>query len=299
MLDWDDLRYALAVAEQGTLSGAARALGVNHSTVLRRLDGFEARLGLRIFERLPGGYTLTPGGEELIATARGIHDQVTGLERRVAGQDLRLTGSLRVTTTDTLALSLLPSMLAAFREQHPGVGLELRVSNAHLDLSRRDADVAIRPTRAPPETLVGRKVCDVAFAVYASSRHFTRPSGPFALEAHPWVVPDASLSGTTVARWLARELPDVQVALRADSFCVLRDAALSGMGLVALPCYLGDTAPGLRQVHAPIPELATELWLLTHEDLKRTARVRTFMDFMADALSGERELIEGRAPRPA
>ncbi len=293
MLDWDDLRYALAVAEHGSLAGAARALGVNHSTVLRRLTMFEERLGVRLFERLPTGYTLTAGGAELVATAREIGHAVTELERRVAGQDLRLTGPLRVTTTDTLALSVLGPMLAAFKAQHAGVDLELIVANAHLDLARRDADVAIRPARAPPETLVGRKVSDVAFAVYASARHFPRREEA-SLDAHPWVAPSESLAATTVARWLARELPGARVALRADSFCAIAHAALNGLGLAALPCYLGDTTPGLHRVSDPLPELATELWLLTHGDLRRTARVRTFLDFMADALARERDLVEGR-----
>src|SRR5690606_24578589 len=123
--DWDELRYVLAVAESGSLAGAARALGVNHTTVLRRVGAFEKKLGLRIFDRLPTGYALTAGGEQLVEAARQIDDTVTALERRLVGQDLRLSGTVRVTSTDTLMGSILPEILAEFRHQHPGIELEL------------------------------------------------------------------------------------------------------------------------------------------------------------------------------
>jgi DNA-binding transcriptional LysR family regulator len=144
-LEWDDLRYVLAVATSGSLAGAARNLGVNHTTVLRRIGAFEQRLGLRLFERLPTGYVLTAGGEELITAARHIDDTVTALERKLAGQDLRLSGVLRITTTDTLMGSILPEILAEFRDSHPGIAIEVAISNLMFNLTRRDADVAIRP----------------------------------------------------------------------------------------------------------------------------------------------------------
>ena len=140
--DWDDLRYILAVANAKSLAGAARALGVNHTTVLRRVTAFEQRIGLRLFERLASGYVLTAGGEELIAAARHVEDTLTALERKLAGQDLRLSGVIRVTTTDTLMGSILPEILAEFRDAHPGIGIEVAVSNAMFNLSKRDADVA-------------------------------------------------------------------------------------------------------------------------------------------------------------
>jgi DNA-binding transcriptional LysR family regulator len=127
--EWDDLRYVLAVANAGSLAGAARSLGVNHTTVLRRIGAFEKRLGLRLFERLPTGYVLTAGGEELIAEARHIEDRVTNLERKLAGRDLRLSGVIRVTTTDTLLGSILPEILAEFRAAQPGIGIEIAVTN--------------------------------------------------------------------------------------------------------------------------------------------------------------------------
>ncbi|HEX6013623.1 MAG TPA: LysR family transcriptional regulator [Geminicoccaceae bacterium] len=293
---WDDLRYVLAVAEAGSLAAAARTLGVNHTTVLRRVGGFEAGLGLRLFERLPTGYALTAGGEELVAAARSIDGTVTALERKLAGQDLRLVGTLRLTTTDTLMASVLPPVLAAFRAEHPGIGLEISVSNLMANLTKRDADVAIRPAKEPPETLVGRRVAGVEFAVYGAQGYLAGRDEVGDLAGQIWVGPDDSLAGTSVARWMRSALPSACVAVRADSFVAMRQAAAAGLGLVALPCYLGDTSDGLRRIWPPVPELATELWVLTHEDLRRTARVRVFTEFAADALAARRDLLEGRRP---
>jgi DNA-binding transcriptional LysR family regulator len=296
-LDWDDLRYVLAVAAAGSLAGAARSLGVNHTTVLRRVGAFEKRLGLRLFERLPTGYALTAGGEELIVAARRIDETVTTLERRLAGQDLRLTGTVRVTTTDTLMGSILPEILAELRERHPGIQVEVAVSSLMFNLTKRDADVAIRPADDPPETLVGRRVARIAFAIYGSPRYLaTRRAGDLA--AHRWVAPDDSLAGTSVARWMRAALPESEIALRVDSLLGLRHAAQAGLGLAALPCYLGDSASDLVRVHPPIDAMHSALWILTHEDLRRTARVRAFTEFAADAFGRRRPLLEGAQARP-
>ncbi len=295
-LEWDDLRYVLAVASEGSLAGAARSLGVNHTTVLRRVGVFEKRLGLRLFERLPTGYVLTAGGEELIAAARNIDETVTTLERRLAGHDLRLTGTIRVTTTDTLMGSILPEILAEFRESHPGIQVEIAISNAMFNLTKRDADVAIRPAKDPPQTLVGRNVGRIAFAIYGSPDYLENRNGTV-LGKHRWVGPDDSLAGTSTAQWMRTELPDSAIVLRADSLLALRDAARAGLGLAALPCYLGDTASDLVRVHRPIAEMETALWVLTHEDLRHTARIRGFTEFAAQAFARRRSLLEGARAR--
>jgi DNA-binding transcriptional LysR family regulator len=296
-LEWDDLRYVLAVASEGSLAGAARSLGVNHTTVLRRVGLFEKRLGLRLFERLPTGYVLTAGGEELIAAARNIDETVTTLERKLAGRDLRLTGTIRVTTTDTLMGSILPEILAEFRASHPGIVVEIAVSNLMFNLTKRDADVAIRPANDPPQTLIGRRIARIAFAIYGSSGYLAKHEAR-ELGGHLWVGPDDSLAGTSIARWMRAQLPDSEIALRADSLLALRDAARAGLGLAALPCYLGDTAPDLMCVHRPIPEMETTLWILTHEDLRHTARIRAFTEFAASAFARRRPLLEGAKARP-
>ncbi|MBR1124664.1 LysR family transcriptional regulator [Bradyrhizobium lablabi] len=296
--DWDNLRYVLAVADAGSLAGAARLLGVNHTTVLRRLGAFEDQLGVRLFERLPTGYVLTAGGEELIAAARRIDDTVATLGRKLTGQDLRLSGVVRVTTTDTLMGSILPEILAAFRTAHPGIQLEIALSNSMFNLSKRDADVAIRPAKDPPESLIGRQVANVAFAVYGSPDYLAKHDSAGGLAAHRWVAPDDSLAETSVAAWMRSELRGSEIALRAGSLLALRQAAEAGLGLAALPCYLGDMSPGLVCVHAPIAAMQTALWILTHEDLRHTARIRAFIEFAAAALSRRRPLLEGAESRP-
>jgi len=287
-MDWDDLRYLIAVADFGSLTGAASELKVNRTTVLRRIDSFERNHGVRVFERLPHGYVLTPAGDEILAAARGFENTIAEIERKLAGQDLRAEGPVHVTTTDTLLASVLPRALSAFRDAHPGITLEVTVSNRLLDLTRRDADVALRPISEAPENLVGRRVCSVAFAVYkASGRQ----------DSDRWIVPDSTLSESSVARWIRKNVPPARHAFRLDSLLAMREMCAVGAGLAALPCYLGDIDDRLVRAHAPIPEMSTALWVLTHPDLKGMARVRLFVNHAVAALSRQRALFEGQRPR--
>lgn len=288
--NWDDLRVFLAVARAGSLSGAARTLGVNHSTVFRRIGAFETGLGVRLFERLPSGYLLTPAGEELHEGALRVEEEIASLSRKVTGQDLRLSGTVRVTTVDMLAFGLLPRHLAGFRDAYPGIDLELVVGNATLSLGRREADVALRVGNAPPETLVGRRVGRLAFAVYGSADYRARRLEPD-LALHDWIGFDAEHEA--LVRRFAHFLPGVRPALRTNSVAAALAAAGAGLGLAALPCGLADLEPDLVRV-APLPDDFTlDLWLLTHEDLRQTARIRAFLDFLAEALAREAPLLEG------
>lgn len=293
--NWDDLRVFLAVARSGSLSGAARTLGVNHSTVFRRIGAFEADLGVRLFERQSGGYLLTSAGEELRDGALRVEEEIASLSRKVTGQDLRLSGAVRVTTIDMLAFGLLPRHLAAFRHAYPGIEIELVVGNVALNLSRREADVALRVGNAPAETLVGRRVGRLAFAVYASADYRARrPEADLAL--HDWIGFDSEHEA--LVRRVARFLPDVRPMLRTNSVAAALSAAKAGMGLAPLPCGLADLEPDLVRV-APLPEDFTlDLWLLTHEDLRQTARIRAFLDFLAEALAKEADLLEGTLRQP-
>ncbi len=295
-IDWEDLRFVLAVAEANSLAAAARALGVNHTTVLRRVGAFEQKLGVRLFDRLPSGYMLTAGGEEMLAVARQMAETVTDLERRLTGQDLRLEGNLRITTTDTLMLSILPPILSAFRQKHPGVVLEVSTSNAFANLAHRDADVAIRPASDPPETLVGRRIAGIAFGVYAAPAYLAERgldnTATMVFANERWVGLSDTLGASSAARWMRATVPGPAAALRCDSLVAAREAAAAGMGLVALPCYLGEAAPGLVRLGQPVAEMATALWILTHADLRRTARVSAFTEFAGQALAKLRPLLE-------
>lgn len=296
-LPWTDLQHVLAVADAGSVARGAKALGVNHTTVLRRVAACERTLGVKLFARSPAGYTLTAAGEEIAAAARAMHETVLSIERTVAGRDLRLTGTVRVTTTDTLAHSLMPAVLMSFAAAQPSIALELTTTNVMVNLTRRDADIAVRPTSSPPPNLVGRRVAEVAIALYAAPSYLARTAARRPLDKHAWLAPDDSLASTTIAQWMRSELSHVTPVLRADTLTSLARAALAGLGVAALPCYLADPQPGLERVRGPIATMATELWVLTHADLRGTARVRAVSDHLVSGLSASRALIEGRDPR--
>lgn len=291
-MPWDDLKLVLAIARTGTLAGAARTLGVNHSTVFRRLNAFEDSLGVRLFDRLADGYALTLAGEEMRASAERVEHEIERLDRRIAGQDLSLSGSLVVTTTDTIGRGILGRHLAAFNAAYPGIALDLILDNQHVNMSKRQADIAVRPTLNPPDTLVGRRICDIAFAPYLTDAYAARHGDGD--ENLTWVTVDESLSHLAAAQWFRRTFKNAPVGLRANSLDGVFLAARAGIGACVLPCFMADPAPDFHRIKPPIDEAGSTLWLLTHEDLRHTARVRAFMDFMADALADDIDLLEGR-----
>lgn len=292
-MDWDDLRFFLAVAREGSLSGAARTLGVNHSTVFRRIKGFEDRIGVRLFDRMPSGYALTVAGTEMQETAVRVEEEVEGLDRRIAGQDLRLSGDIVVTTTDTMACQFLGPHLKTFCEAFPGINVDLVLDSQFYNLSKRQADIAIRPTLSPPETLVGRRLCAVAFACYAAPAYLATVDPSADLETHRWIAVDESLAHLAAAKWQRGIERADSVQVRSNNLLGLLGMAKAGLGVATLPCFMGDPEAGLTRVTDPNPELASALWLLTHQDLRATARVRAFLDFMAQSLASDIDLLEG------
>jgi DNA-binding transcriptional LysR family regulator len=260
--------------------------------VFRRLGAIEARLGVRLFERARSGYAPTPAGEEAAEAARRVEAEVLRVEQRIVGRDLSPAGTLRVTTTDTLLFGLLSPILTAFRAAHPDIVLEVAVSNALFSLSRREADVALRPGPNPPETLVGRRLGTIAQAVYARAGGDPATLG--------WIGPEEGMAYRALDRWMAERGHDDRCGWRVDSLLGVYAAVRDGAGRAVLPCYLADADPGLERLGAPIPALATELWLLTHEALRRTARVRVFLDFVAAAVAARGAALDGTgAPAPA
>lgn len=287
-LPWDELRLVLAVAEAGSLSGAGRRLGLSHATLFRRLGKVEERLGVRLFERDRTGYVATLAGEEIAAAARRVEAEVVEVERRVAGRDLRPSGTLRVTTTDTLMVGLLSPILAAFRKAQREIALEVAISNQVLSLSKREADVAIRPINAPQETLVGRKIGVIEQAVYGRRALLPKGRRSVDLRAVDWVGPDEAMAYRALDRWMAEQGLDESCRYRVDSLFGMLAAARDGAGLAVLPCYLGEPDRRLVRLGKAIPALATDLWLLTHPDLRKTVRIRAFMDFVAEAVRARR-----------
>ena len=282
-INWDNLRYVLMVANKGSIAAAAKELEVNRSTVLRRINVFQENLKCRIFERGDSGYVLTPEAEKMIDAAREVENTLFNMQRQIAGHELKLEGELRVTTTDSFVLSMLAPHLATFRQKHPYIVVDLLATNSILDLNRRDADIAIRPTRQPEANLVGHRLRDVEFGVYASPGYLdTMNDGDIFGER--WIGFADSLLSTPVGAWFDGTIPAGNICLRCDSFVAIRMVAESGMGLALLPAFLGDASPTLVRLEAPTRELTIGLWILTHPDLVRSARVHAFIDHFSAAL---------------
>jgi DNA-binding transcriptional LysR family regulator len=288
-MDWDDLRYFLTVARAGSLAGAARALSVNHSTVLRRLGGLEKRLNARLFDRFQTGYVMTEAGEALQKQLGGVAEQIDSAQRQLAGLDTALSGTIRITSTDTLVSGLLTPSLAEFRRRHPGIHLQVTINNSFLNLTQREADVAVRPAVKAPENLVGRPVGAVQTAVYASETYLRelaeRGIEPTDWTKHDWVAPDEGLSHLAQARWVSNNVPGERVVLRVDSLVAMFDAVRHGAGMGMLLCFLADGESNLVRVAAPDPALDTPVWVLTHPDLRRVHRIKALTDHLFDALS--------------
>lgn len=294
-LAWDDLRTVLAIAEAGSLSGAARRLDVSHATVFRRLGTIEERLGVQLFERGRAGYTPTTAGEDVAGAAKRVESEVVGIERRVAGRDLLPSGTLRITTTDTLLNGLLSPILADFRQTYPEIVLEVAVSNVLLSLSRREADVAVRPTQEPPENLVGRRAGRIAQAVYGAATAYSG-AGPPDYAALDWIGPDETLWYRQLDAWMKQQGHDERCRYRVDSLQGMQAGVADGIGIAVLPCYLGDGDGRLVRLGEPIPELVNDLWLLTHPDLRRVARIRALTELVGDAIREREAVLAGTAP---
>lgn len=292
-MNWDDIRYFLAVARSGSLSAAGRHLGVSQPTVSRRLAGMEARLSARLFDHIENRYVLTAAGEEMFATAHSMEEQVADIDRRVAGKDLSVTGKLLLTCTETLASLCLAPCLAEFVRLHPGIDLTVSCTFQHLSLNRREADVAIRVTAKPPDTLVGRRLLTVAMGIYAGTG--MKAAGQH-IEDLDWIGWQDETYNEMVTRAL---YPAARIRHRVDDMLAMCAMARNGMGVAMLPCYVGDSDAGLRRmIAAPITTGVMGLWVLSHPDVRRSARVRVFTAFIADAILAHRDLFEGGRPRP-
>jgi DNA-binding transcriptional LysR family regulator len=294
MLSWDDFRYVKAIADTRSLAGAADYLGVNHSTVFRRLAQIEQQLGSRLFERSRAGYSLTTCGEEMVELAGRMGDDIISFERKVTGQDLRPSGELRVTTSDLVLLHLLSDILVGFRRAYPEIVLDVVVSNQRLNLSKRDADVALRAIYQNPDPLAGRKIARIAWAVFGPSALAGEAFDPIVDgRRHQWLAFADHVSIARAMKWLKDRVGEKHIVYKANTMVGLAEAAARGMGMALLPCYVGASVAGLAQLSPPLPELEGELWLITHPDLRNTARVRAFLDFCAAEIAQRRKLIEG------
>jgi DNA-binding transcriptional LysR family regulator len=293
-VSWDEFRLVKAIAETGSLAGAGEALSLNHSTIFRRLNALESELGSRLFERARAGYLPTPAGEEMVALASRMFDEITDFERRISGRDVKPTGELRITTNDSFVAHMMTPLFGEFCRMYPEIKLDIVIDNRALNLSKRDADVAIRATSEPPETLVGRRIATIAWTVYGlKSSNFVVTDDPVDLQGHTWVGFGDALSSMGPARWISRSVPSSKIFYRLNTVLGLSQAVEAGIGIGFLPCFIGDQSPTLTRLLTTPMVFDSSLWLLTHPDLKNSARVRAFVDFMGRELMKRKSFIEG------
>jgi DNA-binding transcriptional LysR family regulator len=294
-LDWNDLRYFLALARVGTLAGAARELGVEHTTVGRRIAALESDLGVRLFVRGPAGMTLTAAGNEILGSAQSMAELVKTIERRVNGVDDRVEGTVRMTIPEALNAYLVPE-LPALRRRHPALLIDLLSDNREVDLRRGEADLAVRIRDTTDPELLVRKLGSAGWSLYAAPSYVQRKGVPLSLDdltGHDVIGFDGSLSGVEGAIWLRERASTTNIVLRGNSLTAVYGAAAVGLGIAPLPCFSADRDPALQRL-TPALIGSREILLVVHPDLARVARVRATMDFLIELFARDAKGFGGR-----
>ncbi|MBQ0760920.1 MAG: LysR family transcriptional regulator [Zhongshania sp.] len=289
-INWDDIRYCLAVITEGSVTAAAKKLEVNHATVSRRISGLEAVLGAPLFDRSTSGWLITPVGEAVINSAEQINEHVLGIQRTVQVDRQELSGKLRVTALDVCIQRILMPGLKAFSVRYPDINIELIASENTFNLAGHEADIAFRTTNEPPPNVLGTKIAKFAYAIYGSKELYQRYlQGEQGISGITWMG-----DGHTVPPWMQKTFSGMQVRYRVNSLSIAYDLVAQGFGFALLPCGLGDSDPTLRRIDSDYIEPGMDFWLLSHIDLRTTARIRIFRDFMLDAIQPYIPLIEGK-----
>ncbi|WP_137154299.1 LysR family transcriptional regulator [Rhizobium sp. FKL33] len=294
-LSWDDFRLVKAIERAQGIAGAAAELHLDQSTIFRRLGALEESLGGPLFERRRSGYRLTPNGEEMAQAAARMEDDALSTERRIRGKAITPRGEIRIATADSLLTHLLTPMFRRFQDLCPDIRLDVVVGNAPLNLSKRDADIAIRATQSPPDTLVGRKVAPINWALYGLAADYPDLDafpGADSLAEKRWVALGEDMAALRAVRAFVNISPE-KIVFRANSVLALAQAVEGGIGVGHLPCFIGDRNPAMRRLSEIRPDMGDDLWLLTHEDLRHSPRIRIFMDFIGEELMKQRAVIAG------
>jgi DNA-binding transcriptional LysR family regulator len=281
MPEWSDLRFFLELARSGSLAGAARKLRVNNTTVGRRLAALERDLGARLFARTPDGLALTAAGEAMRTAGVEMEEALLRGEQRALGADRKLSGLVRVATTELLGEAIVLPAVRALHERHPQIRVELLTGSGQLDIARREADVALRYVRPDRGDLIARRAGRVAFAAYASKKYLAergRPARGKGLSGHDIVAYNWQFRGHEPAR-------DGRVVLRTNSTHMLMHAVRLGLGIGPLPCFLARADRALEPVPSTLPAEADELWLVVHADVQRTTRVRAVIEAIEERLA--------------
>jgi DNA-binding transcriptional LysR family regulator len=289
-LNWDDLRYCLAVVREGSVTAAARKLAVNHTTVSRRISALEEDLGATLFDRSTAGWLLTPFGESILEAIRQMDEEVLSIRRHATADRKELSGRIRVTAVDAAFQGLLLPGLRAFTRDHPEITIDLISSDLPFNLAVHEADIAFRATNEPPPNVLGTRIGHFATSIYGTpqliEQHATEPGSVGALT---WTG-----DGQTRPDWLQRHYPGMPVRCTYNSLSIAYDLARAGIGFAMLPCGMGDRAPELRRVRPDLLERGLDFWVLSHIDLRTTARLRIFRDFMLDFIAPHVPLMEGQ-----
>lgn len=289
MHNWDDFRYFLAVANHGSYSVAARTLGVNHSTVSRRIHLLEERHGVRLFERTTSGYRMTEAGASIYDLVNTIHEHELKASRVLLGQDARLEGNIKLTMPHDLFESCLAEPIQQFCQQHPAIELSLLVSHGLRNLANREADIAVRLTPSPPDYLIGKRITHLQHGVYAPADWVPSHSTPIIVWGREAALPE----------WATTHFPRPYIALRVDDVASMHRAVQTGFGLARMPCFFPDAvnAADVKRLAIDLPRSDWGVWLLSHVDLRNTARIQTCNSFLADALTQLIPIFEGQCSR--
>jgi DNA-binding transcriptional LysR family regulator len=295
MFDWNDLKYFLAVASAGSTLAAAKSLRVNQSTVHRRLQELERRLGCELVRRHPTGYRLTELGEYVRAHATRVEAAAADFERSVSAKSSETRGTVKVTCPEALGSRLIGArLIEKFNARYPDVRIEFVMSDSILELGTGEADIAIRAKRPEEGALVGRKIADSPWAVYASRSYVAehgKISDPAQIDRHSVVMFSGALSDHHAVRWIKSVAPNAHVAARANSLAALLPSVKSGAGLAPMPVIVGEMEADLVRVLDLGADMGTPFYLLTHRDLRRTPRIRAFFDFIIEHLDEVRPLL--------
>jgi DNA-binding transcriptional LysR family regulator len=286
-MDWNSLKVFLAVARRGTLSGAASDLVVNHSTIFRRLNAFEADISGQLFERINNRYELTTLGHELLELAQNIENSFDGIDRHIVGKDIQPKGIVKITAPNNIAYRYLPRYISEFNILYPEIQIELLVSNQEFNMSNRQADIAVRATPSPPEHLIGRQVSTLSWGVFGSNRYadkFGLPKDINELEGHSLIGATGAMCRLPGFIWFEKHFAH-QFVTRCDDLTAMSYFVESGQGLAFLP--VDQQRPEIIKLFDVKESTPSNLWLLTHPDLRNVARIKLVMQYLARAFSQE------------
>ena len=286
--NWDHIRYFLALAEHGTLSQAAKALGVSHSTVMRRIKAFEDQLNVHLFEHNNAGYSLTAAGKMLHSEASKMQGTLTALSREISGSDDELEGEVVITTTDTLARYVLPKLLAELSGQYPAIQFSLYMANELNDIYNHEADIAVRSCKQAPENLIGRKVGEIQFKAAASRSYVDKhelTAFPGSLNGHRAIMLNEFYASTPFYQWFEKRINNQGSVSKVNNFLCAAALAREGMGITVLPSYMLDKESNLIELKTADGISSNDLWVLSHSDLRDTNKVRVIRQCFYDKLS--------------